>query len=101
MQISQNHHNCAGHLHCGQDYLNEMNIPISNIMSTAADGAPTIMGRRNGVLILLKYENPDMIVHSVIHLENLVAGALSPEYKSAPQTRDCSKFFVIIWTRIR
>ena len=84
-----------------KDYLSEINIPISNIMSTAADGAPTMMGRRNGVLKLLKYENPDMIVLCVIHRENLVAGALSPEYKSAPQTRDCSKFFGQIWTRIR
>ena len=38
------------------------------------------MGRRNGVLKLLKDDNPDMItVHCVINRENLVAGALSPE----------------------
>ena len=48
------------------DYLSEKNIPISNIVSTAADGAPTMMGRRNGSLKLLKDDNPDMItVHCV------------------------------------
>ena len=99
-----------------KDYLSEKNIPISNIVSTAADGAPTLMGRRNGVLKLLKDNNPDMItVHCVIHRDNLVAGSLSPAgawpsyerrhqsdqlHKSAPQNWDCSKFFVRIWTRI-
>ena len=59
--------------------LSEKNIPISNIVSTAADGASTMMGRRNGILKLLKVDNPDMItVHCVIHRDNLVAGALSP-----------------------
>ena len=63
-----------------KDYVSEKNIPISNIVSTTADGAPTKMSRRNGVLKLLKDDNPDMItVHYVIHRENLVAGALSPE----------------------
>ena len=35
-----------------KDYLSEKNIPISNLVSTAADGAPTLMGHRNGVLKL-------------------------------------------------
>ena len=91
-----------------KDYLSEKNIPISNIVSTAADGAPTMMGRRNGVLKLLKDDNLDMItVHCVIHLENLVAGALSPELdqvmkgvikvinfiKAHPQTERLFNFF--------
>ena len=63
-----------------KDYLSEKNIPTSNIVSTAADGVPTMMGRRNGILKLLKDDNPDVItVHCVIRRENLVAGALSPE----------------------
>ena len=60
-----------------KDYLSEKNIPIQTL-STAADGAPTMMGRRNGVLKLLKDDNPDMItVHCMIHRENLVAGVRS------------------------
>ena len=63
-----------------KDYLSEKNVLISNIVSNAADGAPTMMGRWNGNLKLLKGDNPDMItVHCVIHRENLVAGTLSPE----------------------
>ena len=39
-----------------------------------------MMGRRNGVLKLLKDDNPDMmVVHCVIHRENLAAQGLSPE----------------------
>ena len=37
-----------------EDYLSEKNIPISNIVSTAADGAPTMMGGQKRVLKLLK-----------------------------------------------
>ncbi len=63
-----------------KDYLSEKNIPISNSVPTAAGGTPTMMGHQNGVLKLLKDDNPDMItVHCVIHRENLVAGALNPE----------------------
>ena len=36
-----------------EDYLSEKNIPI-NIVSTAADGAPTMMGRQKGVLKLFE-----------------------------------------------
>ena len=100
-----------------KDYLSEKNIPISNIVSTAADGAPTMMDRRNVVLKPLKDDNPDMItVHSVIYRENLVAGSLSPELdqvikgvikvinfiKAHPKTemvQSCC-FLVRIWIRI-
>ena len=66
------------------------------------------MGRRNGLLKLLKDDNPDMItVHCVVHRENLVAGSLSQELdqvkkgvikainfiKAHLKPRDCSKFF--------
>lgn len=63
-----------------KNYLTEKNIPILNIVSTAADGAPTMMGHRNGVLKLLKDDNPDMItVHCVVHRENLAAQGLTPQ----------------------
>ena len=37
-----------------EDYLCEKNIPISNIVSTAADGVPTMMGGQKGVLKLFE-----------------------------------------------
>ena len=99
-----------------KDYLSEKNIPVSNIVSTAADSAPTMMGHWNGVLKLLKDDNLDMItIFCVIHRENLVAGALSQELdqvmkgvikvinfiKAHPKTEGLFKvFFVRIWIRI-
>ena len=62
-----------------KDYLNANEIPKENLLSCAADGAPTMMGKKNGCLKMMKDENPDMlIVHCVIHRENLVAKNLSP-----------------------
>ncbi|XP_065654689.1 SCAN domain-containing protein 3-like [Hydra vulgaris] len=52
---------------------------MRNITSCAADGAPNMMGKKNGCLKLMKDENPDMLlVRCVIHRENLVAKNLSP-----------------------
>lgn len=52
---------------------------MKNITSCAADGAPNMMGKKNGCLKLMKDENPEMLlVHCVIHRENLVAKHISP-----------------------
>ncbi|CAK9796312.1 Protein ZBED8 [Anthophora quadrimaculata] len=62
-----------------KEYLNVKSIPIQNVTSCAADGAPNMMGKKNGCLKLMKDENPDMIlVDCVIHKENLVAKKISP-----------------------
>ncbi|XP_071042039.1 SCAN domain-containing protein 3-like [Parasteatoda tepidariorum] len=62
-----------------KNYLDVNNIPMKNITSCAADGAPNMMGKKNGCLKLMKDENPEMIlVHCVIHRENLVAKNISP-----------------------
>lgn len=63
-----------------KQYMTDNDIPLHNVLSCAADGAPTMMGRRQGVLKLMKDDNPSMMtVHCVIHRENLVAKNLSPE----------------------
>ncbi|GFX81432.1 SCAN domain-containing protein 3 [Trichonephila clavipes] len=36
-------------------------IPMKNITSCAADGAPNMMGKKNGCLKLMKDANPEMI----------------------------------------
>ena len=52
---------------------------MKNIMSCAADDAPNMTGKKNGCLKLMQDENPDMLlVHCVIHRQNLVAKNLSP-----------------------
>lgn len=62
-----------------KNYLDVNNIPMKNITSCAADGAPNMMGKKNGCLKLMKDENPEMLlVHCVIHRENLVAKNISP-----------------------
>lgn len=60
-------------------YLDENKIPLTNIASCAADGAPNMMGKKNGCLKMMKDENPEMLlVHCVIHRQNLVAKNISP-----------------------
>lgn len=62
-----------------QDYLSESEIPIENIVSCAADGAPSMIGKQNGFLKMLKDRNPEMLtIHCVIHREHLVAKKLTP-----------------------
>ncbi|GFT94395.1 protein ZBED8 [Trichonephila clavipes] len=52
---------------------------MKHIASYAADGAPNMMGKKNGCLKLMKDANPEMIlVHCVIHRQNLVAKNFSP-----------------------
>ncbi|GFS69141.1 SCAN domain-containing protein 3 [Trichonephila clavipes] len=52
---------------------------MKNITSCAADGAPDMMGKKNGCLKLMKDANPEMIhVHCFIHRQNLVAKNISP-----------------------
>ncbi|GFT48349.1 SCAN domain-containing protein 3 [Trichonephila clavipes] len=59
--------------------LHVNDIPMKNITSCAADGAPNKMGKKNGCLKLMKNANPEMIlVHCVIHRQNLVAKSISP-----------------------
>ena len=62
-----------------KNYLDVKNIPIKIITSCAADGAPNMMGKKNDCLKLMKNENPEMLlVHCVIHRENLVVKNSSP-----------------------
>ncbi|GFU77829.1 SCAN domain-containing protein 3 [Trichonephila clavipes] len=60
-----------------RDNVND--IPMKNITSCAADGAPNMMGEKNVCLKLMKDANPEIIlVHCVIHRQNLVAKNISP-----------------------
>ncbi|XP_014775207.1 protein ZBED8-like [Octopus bimaculoides] len=60
-------------------YLDVNKIPKENLLSCAEDGASAKMGKKMGCLKMMTDENPNMlIVHCVIHRENLVAKKLSP-----------------------
>ena len=63
-----------------KQYFTENSIPISNVISVAADGAPVMKGRHNGILKLLKNGNPNITaVHCIIHRENLGTVTISCE----------------------
>jgi hypothetical protein len=50
---------------------------MKNITSCATDGAPVMMGKK-GCLKVMKDDNPEMLlVHCVIHTENLVSKNLA------------------------
>lgn len=61
-----------------EDYLNEKQIPMKNILACATDGAPAMVGRQSGFLAHLKKVVPNVFtVHCVIHRHHLVAKHLS------------------------
>ncbi|GFT39206.1 SCAN domain-containing protein 3 [Trichonephila clavipes] len=60
---------------------------MKNITSCAADGAPNTMVKKNGCLKLMKDANPEMIlVHCVIHRQNLAAKNISSVLKEVLHT---------------
>ena len=70
-----------------KEFFTERKVPMRNMISCAADGAPAMMGRRTGCLQLLKADNPNLLtVHCVIHRENLVAKNMSPILHEALHT---------------
>ena len=62
------------------DYFAKWDIPMKSMVACAADGAPSMMGKKNGCLKLLQDSNPSMtVIHCVLHRENLVAKNMSPD----------------------
>ena len=41
--------------------LDDKQIPMENMIPCAADGVPLVMGKKNGLLKLLKDDNPQML----------------------------------------
>lgn len=78
----------------GKDILQEVltsikdnNMKLSSLAGITTDGAPSMVGRNNGVVSLLKKEmiahglSPDIFVfHCLIHQENLCAKALNMKH---------------------
>lgn len=61
-----------------ENFCYEKEIPLTNIISAATDGAPAMTGRYKGFIAYLKNKIPDLItVHCVIHRQHLVARNLS------------------------
>ncbi|XP_018015681.1 protein ZBED8 [Hyalella azteca] len=64
--------------HVVDDFFKEKDVPLSNILACAADGAPSMVGRHCGFIYFLKKAVPGVLtVHCVIHRQHLVAKNLS------------------------
>ena len=60
------------------NFFQEKEIPLCNIIACATDGAPAMVGRHRGFIAYLKNAVPDVLaVHCVVHREHLVAKHLS------------------------
>ena len=54
-----------------EDYFQKKSIPLTNIISCATDGAPSMVGRHRGFLSYLKKAVPKVLtVHCVIHQQH-------------------------------
>ena len=61
-----------------ESFFNEKGIPLTNILTCATDGEPTMVGRHKGFLAYLKEAVPGILaIHCVIHRQHLVAKNLS------------------------
>ena len=59
-------------------FFNEEEISLTNIVSCAADGAPSMLGRHRGFIKYLKVAVPGVLTaHCVIHRQNLIAKNIS------------------------
>ena len=59
-------------------YMDEKQIPLSNILSCATDGAAAMVGRYKGFIGFLKAAVPDVhTIHCMVHRQHLVAKKLA------------------------
>uniref|UniRef100_A0A5S6QF61 DUF4371 domain-containing protein n=1 Tax=Trichuris muris TaxID=70415 RepID=A0A5S6QF61_TRIMR len=64
----------------------EKQIPLTNTVSVATDGAPSMIGSQRCFIALLKQVVPDVVaIHCVIHREHLVAKGLGDRLNSSLQ----------------
>ena len=70
-----------------EDYFQKKSIPLTDIISCATDGAPSMVGRHREFLSYLKKAVPKVLtVHCVIHRQHLVAKNLSEKQHESLST---------------
>ncbi len=68
---------------CVKTFFNRANIPITNIIACATDGAPSMCGRYQGFKAYLKAEIKNLFpVHCVVHRQHLAAKYLDKKLNS-------------------
>ena len=67
-----------------KSWFDENQIPFGNLVSSATDGAPSMLGKQNGFFAYMKQLCPSIFaVHRVVHRHHLVAKKISSDlYKS-------------------
>ena len=61
-----------------ENFFQEKEIPMNNIIACATDGAPAMVGRHRGFISYLKKAVSEVFaIHCVVHREHLVAKHLS------------------------
>ena len=61
-------------------------IPMSNVIACATDGAPAMIGRHRGFIQHMKTASPGiLVIHCIIHRQHLVAKHLSAELHESLQ----------------
>ena len=65
-------------------FYSDNNIPLSNIIQCATDGAAAMVGKNRGFITLMKNEIPHLVaIHCVIHRQHLAARNLSQDLKES------------------
>ena len=67
-------------------FMEEKNIPITNVIACATDGAPSMVGRQRGFMAHLKQASPTVFaIHCVVHRQHLVAKNLNADLHASLQ----------------
>ena len=68
-------------------YFEKNQIPLTNVIACATDGAPSLIGRYCGFMAFLKAASSDVLtIHCVIHRQHLVAKNMSGRLNISSQT---------------
>ena len=68
-------------------YFNNKNIPLTNLINIASDGAAAMTGKVKGFISRMKSVAPPILhIHCVIHREHLVAKNIEGDMEEAPNT---------------
>lgn len=73
--------------HSVDQFFKDKEIPLTNILVCATDGAPPMTGRYRGCIAYLKKAVPNVCtIHCVIHRQHLVAKTLSDQLHKSLNT---------------
>lgn len=67
-------------------FMEEKEIPLTNIIACATDGAPAMRGRYQGFIAHLKKEVPGIFtIHCIVHRQHLIAKSMSTQLHASLQ----------------